>query len=642
MDVAEIGDVGEERGLLDLEMSCCACVGKRGNIRRSSAALEWDEAQQKVVAQRMQVGLSIHQLSLSAAQESSSCYNKRTGLVDTIVVPEELAELKDLTSILSLETWRTCLTEDERQDLCQYLPKAVDTEASVSTLLNGEHLFSKSPLPLWGAAVCDGSWHPDVLASRYLKNLHNGLTSSSGGMWGYYKKLEVTWKKRQGVENRSLVHAAREEIRTNASGPENGSQLQCVPEQSSRRQLIHAGSQEDYTKDKRYIEDTRKTLNKLRQGRKKQKINTYQEDVEQGNGPNSSAMSKWLENHSAMSFHHPVTGEELQDGVRIFKVSKRQFAVIMEKQDSGEDIHVYTLQSVLGNNSMGQASSNALQDHWQEQVLLELPLGHELFSTRKVQQAGRALLAAQLCVHQQAHVLLTPIHLSNGHVAADREDMVHREEKESLSTKLLDQRRLSCRQARTARDREQQWLKKPAPPPFAGVSRIEPEAFGPCELIRSYNEDPPMQNRDILHPPPAQVDTGGECHRASKSGKQSPPNEQVVQHNMRHESKDVSDEEESSIHQMWTSVSLDTQVLSSAEPLEPAGKDTDIHEMKLFADFWDPVKPVEGVAAAMGVVRGGLAREVESERETMIGAEEHTTASEMKLEGFSGNERQRI
>jgi hypothetical protein len=105
MDVAEIGDVGEERGLLDFEMSCCACVGKRGNIRRSSAALEWDEAQQKVVAQRMQVGLSIHQLSLSAVQESSSCYNKRTGLVDTIVVPEELAELKDLTSILSLEVY---------------------------------------------------------------------------------------------------------------------------------------------------------------------------------------------------------------------------------------------------------------------------------------------------------------------------------------------------------------------------------------------------------------------------------------------------------------------------------------------------------------------------------------------------------
>jgi hypothetical protein len=117
-------------------------------------------------------------------------------------------------------------------------------------------------------------------------------------------RLEVTWKKRWGVENHSLVHAARyitvspcaglgfqgsfgffqeqlmckelmlsiwfencgirEEIRTDASGPENGGQLQCVPEQSSRRQFIHAGSQEDYTKDKRCIEDIRKTINKLR------------------------------------------------------------------------------------------------------------------------------------------------------------------------------------------------------------------------------------------------------------------------------------------------------------------------------------------------------------------------------------------
>jgi hypothetical protein len=52
------------------------------------------------------------------------------------------------------------------------------------------------------------------------------------------------------------------------------------------------------------------------------------------------------------------------DLVQPLQVSRRQFAVIMEKQDSGEDIHVYTLQSVLSNNSMGQASSNALRDHW--------------------------------------------------------------------------------------------------------------------------------------------------------------------------------------------------------------------------------------------------------------------------------------
>jgi hypothetical protein len=43
-------------------------------------------------------------------------------------------------------------------------------------------------------------------------------------------------------------------------------------------------------------------------------------------------------------------------------------------------------------------------------VVRELPSGHETFTKRKVQQAGRALLAAQLCVHQRGHVL-TPTHL---------------------------------------------------------------------------------------------------------------------------------------------------------------------------------------------------------------------------------------
>jgi hypothetical protein len=57
-----------------------------------------------------------------------------------------------------------------------------------------------------------------------------------------------------------------------------------------------------------------------------------------------------------------------------------------------------------------QAGSDALQDHWQKQVVKELPSGHETFTKRKVQQAGRALLAAQLCVHQRGHVL-TPTHL---------------------------------------------------------------------------------------------------------------------------------------------------------------------------------------------------------------------------------------
>jgi hypothetical protein len=264
-------------------------------------------------------------------------------------------------------------------------------------------------------------------------------------------------------------------------------------------------------------------------------------------------------------------------------------------------------------------------------VVRELPSGHETFTKRKVQQAGRALLAAQLCVHQRGHVL-TPTHLSYSHVAADREAVVKRVGKESLSTNLLDQRRLSYQQASTAEDREQQGLKKPAVAPLTALGRCEPQSFGSCTLSRSYDEDPSIEDTHILHQPPGPLDIAGECLRSSKAGKESPPSPQVAHHLVIHEGKDVSDEE-SPIHQMWTSVSPDTQILSSAESLEPASKDRDIHGMKLFADFWDPVKPVEGVAT-MGAARSCLTRE-EPETATMIGSDH--TASEISLDGFSGN-----
>jgi hypothetical protein len=104
MDVLEAGHGGREerRSLLEEEASRHASrLEKWRNRIRPSAVLEWDEVQKKVVARRMQVGLSVSHLSPSA--RDSACYNKRTSLVDTFVVPDELAQLKDLKSILSLE-----------------------------------------------------------------------------------------------------------------------------------------------------------------------------------------------------------------------------------------------------------------------------------------------------------------------------------------------------------------------------------------------------------------------------------------------------------------------------------------------------------------------------------------------------------
>lgn len=74
-------------------------------------------------------------------------------------------------------------------------------------------------------------------------------------------------------------------------------------------------------------------------------------------------MSKWLEKHLVTSARDPRTGEEPPVGVRVIQVSKSQFAALMEKRDSGEDIRLHTLQAVL-DDSVEQAGSDALQDHW--------------------------------------------------------------------------------------------------------------------------------------------------------------------------------------------------------------------------------------------------------------------------------------
>jgi hypothetical protein len=74
-------------------------------------------------------------------------------------------------------------------------------------------------------------------------------------------------------------------------------------------------------------------------------------------------MPKWLEKHSVTSVRDPRTGEEPPVGVRVIKVSKSQFAALMEKRDSGEDIRLHTLQAVL-DDSVEQAGSDALRDHW--------------------------------------------------------------------------------------------------------------------------------------------------------------------------------------------------------------------------------------------------------------------------------------
>lgn len=69
--------------------------------RRPRVMLEWDSAQNKVVAPRSQVGLSWSQTSAESTKTFGSHWQAR--LVDGFDIPDELLELPDLNDILSAE-----------------------------------------------------------------------------------------------------------------------------------------------------------------------------------------------------------------------------------------------------------------------------------------------------------------------------------------------------------------------------------------------------------------------------------------------------------------------------------------------------------------------------------------------------------
>lgn len=108
-------------------------------------------------------------------------------------LPGELFKLPDLGEVLSLHTWNDCLTEEERQSLCSYLPD-MDQESynkTLKELFRGKNFHFGRPLvDLW-QCLKDGMCDPNVVSSRQalmtlerkehyhrLRQYHNGMVNS--------------------------------------------------------------------------------------------------------------------------------------------------------------------------------------------------------------------------------------------------------------------------------------------------------------------------------------------------------------------------------------------------------------------------------------------------------------------------------
>uniref|UniRef100_A0A1D1YGN1 Nuclear factor related to kappa-B-binding protein n=1 Tax=Anthurium amnicola TaxID=1678845 RepID=A0A1D1YGN1_9ARAE len=100
-------------------------------------------------------------------------------------VPYDIYDLADLKEVLSLETWNTCLSEEERFSLSAYLPD-MDQEAfrlTMKELLGGENVFFGSTLEVFFQRLKGGFFSVKVAQFReVLQCMHRR---------GYYHSLRL-------------------------------------------------------------------------------------------------------------------------------------------------------------------------------------------------------------------------------------------------------------------------------------------------------------------------------------------------------------------------------------------------------------------------------------------------------------------
>ncbi|GMH32598.1 hypothetical protein BSKO_00432 [Bryopsis sp. KO-2023] len=94
-----------------------------------------------------------------------------------ITVPTDLFKLKDLHSVLNLETWNESLEDGERDFLRQFLPKDIDESSggTLDKLLRGEDNFHfGNPVGRMWELMVEGEYHPRVVKYREgLRCLHH-------------------------------------------------------------------------------------------------------------------------------------------------------------------------------------------------------------------------------------------------------------------------------------------------------------------------------------------------------------------------------------------------------------------------------------------------------------------------------------
>lgn len=133
-------------------------------------------------------------------------------------IPYELYDLPNLREILSLETWNSCLTEEERFSLSAYLPD-MDQQTfwlTMKELLGGSDLYFGNPLDTFFKRLKAGFYPPKVTSLREClqfmqrRKYYHLLRSYQDNMAEMFKEMSRLWNQcERSISNQERIHMWR-------------------------------------------------------------------------------------------------------------------------------------------------------------------------------------------------------------------------------------------------------------------------------------------------------------------------------------------------------------------------------------------------------------------------------------------------
>lgn len=130
-------------------------------------------------------------------------------------IPYELYDLPDLKEILSLETWNSCLTEEERFSLSAFLPDMAQQTfwLTLNELLSGKNMFFGSPLTVLFERMKGGFYPPNVTCFReglqflQKRTFYHSLRLYHENMARTFSDMKKSWSKcRSSISVEERVH----------------------------------------------------------------------------------------------------------------------------------------------------------------------------------------------------------------------------------------------------------------------------------------------------------------------------------------------------------------------------------------------------------------------------------------------------